>query len=365
MFKPKGSRKCIGLAFALSLVIASAAVAAQRTFVSAGSGSDANPCTRQQPCRNFAAAIVHTDAGGEVVVLDSGGYGALTINQSVSVISPLGVYAGVTGFSGTAIEIDAGGAIVVLKGLFLNAQGGTTGINVADAFAVHIENVVIHGFSGHGLDVSDYSQVFVKNSIVRNCGGSGIFLSSGITSVDGTHLDMNGSGLIADGADVRIRDTVAARNQGGAFRFRNGATASIENATSSDAFSTSIVGFLAELGAEVTIRNSASIRDSVGFKSQDDGTVLTIDACLASGGAHGFLSESGSLLTVSNSTAVENFVNGIVAGTGGTVRAFGNVVTKNGVGLNGGSGTFESAGHNLVKGNATETLGTITPIPTM
>src|SRR5436309_1820563 len=29
---------------------------AQRTFVSAGSGNDVNPCTRTAPCRNFQAA---------------------------------------------------------------------------------------------------------------------------------------------------------------------------------------------------------------------------------------------------------------------------------------------------------------------
>jgi hypothetical protein len=62
--------------------------AAQRTFVSAGNGSDANACTRQAPCRNFGTAMAQTDSGGEVIVLDSGGYGVVTINQSVSIVAP-------------------------------------------------------------------------------------------------------------------------------------------------------------------------------------------------------------------------------------------------------------------------------------
>src|SRR6187401_2596973 len=56
----------------------------QRTFVST-SGSDANPCTRTDPCRNFQAAIANTLAGGEVVALDSGGYGTFTVDKSLTI----------------------------------------------------------------------------------------------------------------------------------------------------------------------------------------------------------------------------------------------------------------------------------------
>src|SRR5438876_9156935 len=84
--------------------------AAQRTFVSAAIGSDANPCTRALPCRSFAAALPFTDTDGEVIVVDSGGYGPVTITQSVSLIAPDGVYAGITtlAFSGPAVTVNAG-----------------------------------------------------------------------------------------------------------------------------------------------------------------------------------------------------------------------------------------------------------------
>jgi hypothetical protein len=60
MLKPNAIR------LLMLLVVSSvgAADAAQRTFVSAGSGSDANPCTRALPCRSFGAAITQTDAAG-------------------------------------------------------------------------------------------------------------------------------------------------------------------------------------------------------------------------------------------------------------------------------------------------------------
>ena len=78
---------CLKTAVLVVFFLPAAAGGAQRTFVSAGSGSDSNLCTRALPCRNFAAAISQTDAGGEVVVLDSGGYGVVAISQSVALIA--------------------------------------------------------------------------------------------------------------------------------------------------------------------------------------------------------------------------------------------------------------------------------------
>src|SRR5512133_3487665 len=71
-----------------------AAALAQRTFV-ASNGQDTNPCSITLPCRSFATAIGKTSANGEVIVLDSAGYGAVTITQSVTIAAPAGVYAGI------------------------------------------------------------------------------------------------------------------------------------------------------------------------------------------------------------------------------------------------------------------------------
>ena len=54
--------------------------AAQRTFVSAG-GVDNPNCSLAAPCRSFASAIAATLSGGEVIVLDSAGYGPVTITK--------------------------------------------------------------------------------------------------------------------------------------------------------------------------------------------------------------------------------------------------------------------------------------------
>ena len=57
---------------------------------------DANTCSLAAPCRTFAAALGQTNAGGEIVVLDSAGYGPMTINKAVSIVVPPGIYAGVS-----------------------------------------------------------------------------------------------------------------------------------------------------------------------------------------------------------------------------------------------------------------------------
>src|SRR5215469_11204662 len=76
---------CNLAALAVLLAVTSLAQAqATRTWVS-GVGDDANPCSRTAPCKTFAGAISKTTAGGEINVLDPGGFGAVTITKSISI----------------------------------------------------------------------------------------------------------------------------------------------------------------------------------------------------------------------------------------------------------------------------------------
>src|SRR3569833_3380429 len=74
-------RALCGSAAALLLstwLAAPAQAQAIRTRVS-GVGDDANPCSRTAPCKTYAGAISKKTAGGEISVLDPGGYGTVTI----------------------------------------------------------------------------------------------------------------------------------------------------------------------------------------------------------------------------------------------------------------------------------------------
>jgi hypothetical protein len=48
-------------------------------------GDDANPCSRTAPCKTFAGAISKTATGGEINVLDPGGFGGVTITKSITI----------------------------------------------------------------------------------------------------------------------------------------------------------------------------------------------------------------------------------------------------------------------------------------
>ena len=69
------------LCVVVSAVTASPALAlANRVFVSARSGNNLNACDNvNTPCQTFAGAVLQLNPDGEVIVLDSGGYGPVTI----------------------------------------------------------------------------------------------------------------------------------------------------------------------------------------------------------------------------------------------------------------------------------------------
>src|SRR5687768_11615397 len=81
-------------AFVITLACASATAAQtlRHTYVSAG-GDDANDCSRDFPCRTFAGAAPKTTSGGELTALDSGNYGVVTIDKSLTVQGAPGVHA--------------------------------------------------------------------------------------------------------------------------------------------------------------------------------------------------------------------------------------------------------------------------------
>jgi len=126
-----------------------AAAGPQRTFVSTG-GSDANNCALLTPCRGFGAAVAAVGAGGEVIALDSGGYGPVTITKSVTITSPAGVYAGISVLAGQdGVVVNGPFAFVTLKGLTINGQGGNAGIDFVQGAELYVESCEIANVGGN------------------------------------------------------------------------------------------------------------------------------------------------------------------------------------------------------------------------
>ncbi len=155
--------------------------AASRTYV-AISGSDTNVasnCSNAAPCREINAALTVTDAGGEIVVLNSGDYQPATLNKSVAVVAAPGVHAGIPVSAGTGIAINTPGVNVVLHGLSIVGAGGSVGIGMFDGSKLAVERCVISGFRSAGLVVAAPVQVSVNDSIFRDHGTGGLRLSNG------------------------------------------------------------------------------------------------------------------------------------------------------------------------------------------
>jgi hypothetical protein len=158
-------------------VVAAAAVfavvpafAAQRQFV-ASYGFDTNPCSLTLPCRGFAAAATAVDPGGEIIVLDSAGYGPVTVTKPLAIISPAGIYAGISVPSGQdGVVINIPGGKVRLEGLSINGTGGNVGIKVVAASEVAIDRCGIRLMSSHGV-VSTGGAVTELTNVVSQANG--------------------------------------------------------------------------------------------------------------------------------------------------------------------------------------------------
>jgi hypothetical protein len=187
--------------------VAPASAQATRTWVS-GVGDDVNPCSRTAPCKTFAGAISKTATTGEINCLDSGGFGTLTINKSMTVKCQ-GVLAGVlaSGVPGFTVNLPAGGK-AVLDGLDIEGLAGgggtntpgTVGVRMIGTGQVTIMNSVIRDFSGNGIDCigTAGARCVVLNSQVLNNGGGGFNVTgaAGATNAGvsiGTIYDFNPS----------------------------------------------------------------------------------------------------------------------------------------------------------------------------
>ena len=188
------------------------ATTSQRTFV-ASNGVDTNACSRTQPCRGFAAAMIKTSPGGEVVVLDAAGYGPVVITQSVSIVAPQGVYAGVSVLSGTGISVNAAAIKVRIQGLTINAQAANLhGIDFYDGAELVVENCEISGML-LGITASSASgKLVVRNSVFLD-NGYGINTNGPVAVVvDGAAFYSNGSAVNGSGGQINISNSVLARS---------------------------------------------------------------------------------------------------------------------------------------------------------
>jgi hypothetical protein len=202
------SRISLPLAFIatlLALLTHAAPVHAQatRTWVS-GVGDDANPCSRTAPCKTFAGAISKTAPGGEIDVLDPGGFGAVTIAKSITIDGGGGQVASVLVAGTNGIVVLAGpNDVVTLRNLHINGIGaGINCIRFLSSAAINIENCEIFGFTVIAINIASNigGRVFINNCTLTGN-------SNGIV-VDGT---VGGAGTVVK---ATVTETKVANNAG-------------------------------------------------------------------------------------------------------------------------------------------------------
>jgi len=293
------------------------AFAAQRTFVST-SGNDthtANNCSLALPCRSFDKALTVTDASGEIVVLDSGGYGSVTVDKSVVITSPAGVYAGISVFAGkTGVVVDSPGVIVTLRGLTINGQGGDAGIDFVHGARLIVENCEVANFGGAsiagivvrapggvavvrdtiihdmtsttGIFVVQYTsgqvtKLFAENVAVHNAewgfyagtipnlGTAEAYLNR-VTVTGATSFGVTADGSGAGAAFVSITNSTITDNDTGVLALHSGATAVVATSvlTRNANFALSQV-----TGATLLSRGDNTVYGNNGGGAQNDGTI--------------------------------------------------------------------------------------------
>jgi Right handed beta helix region len=256
------------------------------TYVSSN-GNDTHVCSRSAPCATFSGALKKTQEGGEIIVLDAGDYGSVTITQALTIdgrglggISPTGAI---------AIQVSAGPRdIVTLRNLDLNGVGkSVTGVVYLSGGALEIDHCIVSNFTD-GMDL----------------GGTGL-----ISILDTVVSDNTGSGVNVSGHGGRV-DVLIDKS-----RFEHNG----------------VVGVLAEEFSRVTVRDSDASENGIGFLAQASGgdVRLNIINSTANHNTTGIQAGDGiatgnSLIRLSGVSIMSNIVDGLKIKTGGVIESFGN-----------------------------------------
>jgi hypothetical protein len=256
-----GTRTTILGALLVSLYAMPANAQATRTWVS-GVGDDANPCSRTAPCKTFAGAISKTAAGGEISVLDPGGFGAVTITKAIT-INGDGTLAGILASLVNGVIINAGvNDRIVLRNISLNGAGnGLNGIRYLAGKQVTVENCEISGFTGNGIDVSltATGTLHVKDTTITNV-AKGIRMATtagfAVAAMDNVKI----YAPTTNGVEVASANAVAAVNNSTV----QGAPTAFTTVTSSNGI--------------LSVTNSLVANNVTAFNASSSGSIIRVSA---------------------------------------------------------------------------------------
>ena len=277
-----------------------------RTYVS-GTGSDNGACTASSPCKTFQAALAMTLAGGEIFVLNSANYGAVTINKAVTITSE-GAVAGILATGGVGITINAGaGDIVNLRGLDIDGgNSGTNGIQFNSGRTLNIQKSTVRNFTNSGIGFSPSvgtSSLVVSDTMLTNNGRNGLLIApTGSGGVNGalSRVVTVGNGLATNGVGI--------------FVYGLGSSGAV-NVTLTDTVANNNYYGAGAVSAALMVRNSTLTNNAVGVQS-DQGAVVRIGQATLTGNVIGWQSANGGLLqSFGTNNLSGNQTDGVASGT--------------------------------------------------
>jgi hypothetical protein len=191
-----------------------------RSFV-ATTGNDANNCSASAYCRTFGRALAQTNSGGEIIVIDSGGYGPATIAQPV-IITAIGIDASITATSGDALTINTTGNVTI-TGLNLNGGGtASVGVLITQVGVLRLNNMQVQSFLGGCVAFEATGNLAMEDSKLNDC-ANGLFQSSGQVYAHNTEFDHNlVAGAVTFAGTMTIADSSAHYNGASGFAAHGG-----------------------------------------------------------------------------------------------------------------------------------------------
>jgi len=264
-----------------------------RSYVSQ-SGSDSNSCTLTSTCRGIARAMQVTNDGGEIILLDSGSYGApFTITKSI-IINAAGIVASMTTQAAGASHITVNTTEnVTLIGLTLHGIGhGANGILVQQVGVLRLYNIFADGYTNDGVDFTATGNLAIYNSEFNDNTANGLAVTNGSAYVQNTGFDHNNDGVFVGGGNVTVANSWSHYNLNG--------------------FESS--------GGNLVLTDSYAILNSTGLLTSSAGGSIDFVRCVvAENSTYAFNRFSGSTLSGSNpgTSVILGNTNGSLGGANG------------------------------------------------
>lgn len=299
MIITKATFMMMGLLLTCLTFVSTARADGARSYISP-SGSDNRPCTRNQPCRTFDGALAKTDAGGEIVAMETATYEPATVTKSITLAAAPGADVGIRAASGNAVTVNANtGDTVVLRGLRLGGPGknvaGTNGVLVnlespSCCISLHLENTIVSDFEeGVQMNIGVAGRLLVSDSVFRS-NKTGINFSAGGTEANGAAIERS---------RFERNDT--------AILTSTGNPVTVSNSTASG----NGVAFQADPGGKLDIFQSVITKNSTGIHV--NGGVVRIAYSSVMGNSTGVAAGGGLVHTMGNNMIVNNDID--VSGT--------------------------------------------------